>query len=99
MSLGTPETLYLCNIDNLQKEAEYAPYFRLFYDLVCIQLSVISKIIANFIKFILAVEKYKIIGGNIYNFDKKNFMIGFGVTLARVISLEEIKSGDLIKIS
>ena len=30
------KTLYLRNIDNLRKKAEYAPYFRLFYDLVCI---------------------------------------------------------------
>ena len=29
------KTLYLRNIDNLRKKAEYAPYFRLFYDLVC----------------------------------------------------------------
>ena len=30
------KTLYLRNIDNLRKKAEYAPYFRLFYELVCI---------------------------------------------------------------
>ena len=30
------KTLYLRNIDNLRKKAEYAPYFQLFYELVCI---------------------------------------------------------------
>lgn len=27
--------MYLRNIDSLRKKSEYAPYFRLFYDLVC----------------------------------------------------------------
>ena len=29
------KTMYLRNIDSLQKKSEYTPYFRLFYDLVC----------------------------------------------------------------
>ena len=29
------KTMYLRNIDSLRKKSEYAPYFRLFYDLVC----------------------------------------------------------------
>ncbi len=31
--------LYLRNIDNLEKKAEYSPYFQLFYKLLCISLS------------------------------------------------------------
>ena len=31
------KTLYLRNIDNLRKKAEFAPYFQLFYKLVCIK--------------------------------------------------------------
>ena len=29
------KTMYLRNIDSLRKKSEYAPYFRLFYELVC----------------------------------------------------------------
>lgn len=44
----------------------------------------------------LAVEKYRITGENIYNFDEKVFMIGVGITSARVMSLEEMRSGEII---
>ncbi len=42
------------------------------------------------------VEKYRITGKNIYNFDKKRFMIGVGITAARVMTHEELKSGEII---
>ena len=51
-------TLYLCNSDNLEKKAEYAPYFQLFYKLVCIWLSDSFEIDVNLIQFASAVEKY-----------------------------------------
>lgn len=47
----------------------------------------------------LAVEKYRITGDNIYNFDEKGFMIGVGITSARVINLEEMRSGEIIGVS
>ena len=31
-----------------------------------------------------------------YNFDEKGFMIGVGITAARVMTLEEMRSGEII---
>lgn len=47
----------------------------------------------------LAVEKYRITGENIYNFDEKGFMIGVGITSVRVMSLEEMRSGKIIGVN
>lgn len=41
----------------------------------------------------MAVEKYRITGDN---FDEKGFMIGIGITLARVMTHEELVSGEII---
>lgn len=43
-----------------------------------------------------AVEKFRIMGENIYNFDKKGFLIGVGVTSVRVITHEVLRSGEII---
>lgn len=40
--------MYLQNIDSLQKKLEYAPYFRLFYNLVCKETLYIFKKNADF---------------------------------------------------
>lgn len=90
------KTLYLCNIDNLRKKTEYAPYFQLFYELVCISLSDNFEININLIQFTSVLEKYQIIRKNIYNFNKKGFMIGIDNIAAQVITLEEMKSGKII---
>lgn len=42
------------------------------------------------------VEKFRITGENIYNFDEKGFLIGVGVTSVRVITHEELRSGEII---
>ena len=91
--------LYLRNIDNLRKKAEYAPYFQLFYELVCIWLSDSLEININLIQFTSAVEKYQITRKNMYNFDKKGFMIGVGIIAIQVITLEEMRSGKIIEAS
>ena len=44
----------------------------------------------------MAIEKYRITGENIYNFDEKGFMIGVGITSARVMTHEELASGEII---
>lgn len=43
-----------------------------------------------------AVEKCRITGENIYNFDKKKFMIGVGITSIQVMTHEELKSSEII---
>lgn len=43
-----------------------------------------------------AVEKYRITGENIYNFDEKRVMIGVGITSVQVMTHEELKSGEII---
>lgn len=45
------------------------------------------------------VEKYRIIGENIYNFNEKRFMIGFGIILIWVITHKQLVSGEIIEIS
>lgn len=45
------------------------------------------------------MEKYKIIGKNIYNFDKKGFIIGVGIIVTWVIIHEELKIGEIIESS
>ncbi len=47
----------------------------------------------------LTVEKYRIMGKNIYNFDEKRFMIGVGITSVWVMTNEELKNGEIIDAS
>lgn len=44
-----------------------------------------------------AVEKFRITGENIYNFDEKGFLIGVGVTSVRVITHEELRSSEIYR--
>ena len=43
------------------------------------------------------IKKYYIITKNIYNFNKKGFLIGFGRCLKRVITLKAFKLGRVTK--
>jgi hypothetical protein len=43
------------------------------------------------------IERYYITAENIYNFDEKGFLIGFGRSLKRVIAKEALKSGRITK--
>lgn len=45
------------------------------------------------------MKKYKIINQNIYNFDKKSFIIEVSIISSQVRSLEEIRNGKIIRIS
>ncbi len=47
----------------------------------------------------MAIEKYRIIGENIYNFDKKGFMIEVGITSAWVMTHKELANGKIIDVS
>ncbi len=51
---------------------------------------------ANLYQFTLAVEKYRITGENINNFDEKKFMIGVGIIAAQVMTHKKLKSGEII---
>lgn len=70
--------MYLQNINSLQKKSKYILYFRLFYKLIYKKKTYISKKKTNLYQFILAIKKYRIIKKNIYNFDKKRFLIVIG---------------------
>lgn len=43
----------------------------------------------------LVVEKYRIMGKNIYNFDKKNFIKRMDIISIQVITYEKLKSGEI----
>jgi hypothetical protein len=43
------------------------------------------------------IEKHCIITDNLYNFDKKRFLISLGQTLKRIITLIALKSGRVTK--
>ncbi len=43
------------------------------------------------------IEKYRITAENIYNFDKKGFLIGFGQSLKRIITRAILESGRITK--
>jgi hypothetical protein len=43
------------------------------------------------------VEKYRITADNIYNFDEKGFLMGFGRTMKRIVSRDALKSGRITK--
>jgi hypothetical protein len=45
----------------------------------------------------MVIKKYKITAENIYNFDKKGFIIGLGRSFKRVITQEALKSGRVTK--
>jgi hypothetical protein len=45
----------------------------------------------------MVIEKYRITAENIYNFDEKGFLMGFGRTLKRVMTVEALKSGRITK--
>jgi len=45
----------------------------------------------------MVIKKYKITAENIYNFDKKGFIISFKRSLKRVITLEALKLGQITK--
>ena len=47
----------------------------------------------------MAIEKYRIIGENIYNFDKKGFRIKVGITSAWLMTHAELASGEIIRVS
>ncbi len=42
------------------------------------------------------MEKYRITEENIYNFDEKGFIIGAGITSARLMTYEELASSEII---
>lgn len=48
---------------------------------------------------ITAVEKYRITVENMYNFDKKRFIIGIGQVIKRIIIKEKLWNGKIIKVS
>ena len=43
------------------------------------------------------IEKYNITADNIWNFDEKGFLIGFGRGMKRIMTLEAYKSGRVTK--
>jgi hypothetical protein len=45
----------------------------------------------------MVIETYRITAENIYNFDEKGFLIGFGRSLKRVMTQEALRSGRIIK--
>jgi hypothetical protein len=45
----------------------------------------------------MVIEKYRITAENIWNFDEKGFMIGYGHSFKRVIIKEALKSGRIKK--
>jgi hypothetical protein len=45
----------------------------------------------------MVIEKWGITADNIYNFDKKGFLMGFGRTLKRIMTIEALKAGRITK--
>ena len=45
----------------------------------------------------MVIETYRITAENIYNFDEKGFLIGFGRSLKRVMTQEALRSGRITK--
>jgi len=45
----------------------------------------------------MVIEKYRITAENIYNFDEKGFLIGFGRSLKRIMTQEALRSGRITK--
>lgn len=42
------------------------------------------------------MERYRITAENMYNFDEKRFMIGVGQAVKRILTREELRSGEII---
>ena len=45
----------------------------------------------------MVIEKYRITAENIYNFDEKGFLMGFGRTMKRIMTQEALKLGRIKK--
>jgi hypothetical protein len=45
----------------------------------------------------MVIENYRITAENIYNFDEKGFLIGFGRSLKRIMTQEALRSGRITK--
>jgi hypothetical protein len=45
----------------------------------------------------MVIEKWGITADNIYNFDEKGFLMGFGRTLKRIMTVEALKAGRITK--
>ena len=45
----------------------------------------------------MVIEKYRITAENIYNFDEKGFLMGFGRTIKRIITQEALQKGRITK--
>jgi len=45
----------------------------------------------------MVIETYRITADNIYNFDEKGFLMGFGHTMKRIMTQEALKSGRIKK--
>jgi hypothetical protein len=45
----------------------------------------------------MVIEKWRITGENIYNFDKKGFLIRYKRSLKRIITRAALESGRIIK--
>ena len=46
----------------------------------------------------MVIEKYRITAENIYNFDEKGFLMGFGRTMKRIMTQEALKLGRIKKL-
>ena len=46
----------------------------------------------------MVIEKYRIPAENIYNFDKKGFLMGFSCTMKRIMTQEALKLGRIKKL-
>ena len=45
----------------------------------------------------MVIEKYRIMAENIYNFDEKGFLIGFGRALKRIMTRAALETGRVSK--
>ncbi|PMD51091.1 uncharacterized protein K444DRAFT_546312, partial [Hyaloscypha bicolor E] len=75
------KSLYLRNIDNLRTSANVIYYF----------------IIIILYIYYLVIKKYRIMAENIYNFNKKGFLIGYGRSLKRIMTRATLESGRISK--
>jgi hypothetical protein len=46
----------------------------------------------------MVIKKYKITAENIYNFDEKGFLMGFGRSLKRIMLRATLESGHITKL-
>ena len=49
----------------------------------------------TFLQFIAGIKKYNITAENLYNWDKKGFLIGHASITQRIMSLEALRSGRI----